>query len=175
MQQNRYNAARSLQYNRESTWNNYHGSWGGYYSGLGFGAGFAIGATISCAAGGSYALTVAGTPYWYANGVYYASQAGHYAIVAPPQGAVVPAPPPSCATVDLGSGRTYDCGGAFYSSVPNGYMVIPPPIGITVATLPNGAVDQTVSGVAYFTYGGAWYRPMYRGGGVAYQVVANPG
>ena len=95
--------------------------------------------------------------------------------MAPPQGAVVPAPPPSCATVDLGSGRTYDCGGAFYSSVPNGYMVIPPPIGITVATLPNGAVDQTVSGVAYFTYGGAWYRPMYSGGGVAYQVVANPG
>ena len=68
-----------------------------------------------------------------------------------------------------------DCGGAFYSSVPNGYKVIPPPIGITVATLPNGAVDQTISGVAYFTYGGAWYRPMYSGGGVAYQVVANPG
>ena len=95
--------------------------------------------------------------------------------MAPPQGAVVPAPPPSCSTVDLGSGRTYDCGGAFYSSVPNGYEVIPPPIGITVATLPNGAVDQTIGGVTYFTYGGAWYRPMYSGGGVTYQVVSKPG
>jgi hypothetical protein len=74
------------------------------------------------------------------------SQGGQYAVVPPPQGAVVPSPPPSCSTVDLGSGKTYDCGGAFYSSVPNGYAVVPPPIGIVVPALPNGAVVHTVGG-----------------------------
>ena len=93
----------------------------------------------------------------------------------PPQGAVVPAPPPSCSTVDLGAGQTYDCGGVFYSSVPNGYEVILPPASVTVAALPNGAVGQTINGITYFTFAGAWYQPVYSGGGVAYQVVTSPG
>ncbi len=49
---------------------------GGYYSGLGLGAGFAIGATMAALPAVAIALSVAGTPYWYGNGVYYASQAG---------------------------------------------------------------------------------------------------
>ena len=86
----------------------------------------------------------------------------------------MPAPPPSCSTVDFGSGRTFDCGGAFYSQVPNGYKVIPPPIGARVASLPNGSVDRTTGGVTYFTFGGAWYKPVYLGSGVVYDVVAKP-
>ena len=175
LQQNRFNEANNLQYNRTTTWNNYNAGWGGYYSGLGFGAGLAIGAAIAALPAAAYALTVAGSPYWYSNGVYYAQQGGSYVVAAPPIGAVVPAPPPSCYTVDLAAGKTYDCGGAFYSSVPNGYEVIPPPIGVSVHVLPNGAVDQTIGGVTYFTYGGAWYRPMYSAGGVSYMVVKKPG
>ena len=95
-------------------------------------------------------------------------------VTAPPAGAVVPASPPACYAVDLGSGKTYDCGGAFYSSVSNGYQVIPPPVGVTVPSIPNGVVDQTVDGLTYFTYGGAWYKPMYSGGGVTYMVVVKP-
>jgi hypothetical protein len=86
----------------------------------------------------------------------------------------VPTTPPSCSTVDLGSGKTYDCGGAFYSSVPNGYAVVPPPIGIAVPALPNGAVVRVAGGVTYFTFGGAWYQPIYSSGGVMYRIVGNP-
>ena len=94
---------------------------------------------------------------------------------APPQGAVVATPPPSCSSVNLGGGGTgLDCGGAFYAPVAGGYQVIPPPIGATVWTLPNGAVDQDVNGVTYFAYGGAYYRPFYSGSSVIYEVVANP-
>ena len=52
----------------------------------------AIGATIAALPAAAYAITVAGKPYYYANGVYYAPQGGQYAVVAPPQGAVVSQP-----------------------------------------------------------------------------------
>ena len=117
---------------------------------------------------------MAGTDYWYNGGVYYGWDAGQYEIVAPPPGAVVPAPPPSCSTVDFGGGKTYDCGGAFYSKVPNGWRVIPPPIGAKVTSLPNGAVNQTVAGTTYNTFGGAWSKPVYLRSGVIYDVVTKP-
>jgi hypothetical protein len=94
--------------------------------------------------------------------------------VPPPQGAVVPTPPPSCSTVYVGSTPNLDCGGAFYSSVPQGYKVILPPVGATVTTLPNGAVDRNIGGTTYFTFGGAYYRPFYSGSSVIYEVVAKP-
>ena len=59
--------------------------------------------------------------------------------------------------------------------MPNGYEVIAPPVGASVASLPNGAIDQTVNSITYFTFGGAWYQPVYRSGGVTYNVVSNPG
>ena len=174
LQQNRFHEADNLQNNRESDWNGHYSGWDGYYSGWGLGAGIALGASLAVLPAAAYAFSVANAPYWYANGVYYAPQGGQYIVVPPPQGAVVPTPPPSCMTVDLGAGQTYDCGGAFYSSVPSGYEVIPPPIGVTIRVLPNGATDHTVNGVTYFTFGGAWYQPMYSAGGVTYQVVADP-
>jgi len=186
-QQNRFNEANQLQASRENTvgqiqnnrintWNNYNGNWGGYYSGLGLGAGFAIGATVAALPAAAAAISVAGSPYYYANGVYYAPQGGSYAVVAPPQGAVVANPPSSCSSVKLGDGGTgLDCGGAFYAPAAGGYQVIPPPIGATTWTLPSGAVDQNINGVSYFAYGGAYYRPIYSGSGVYYEVVANPG
>jgi hypothetical protein len=176
LQQNRFNDARYLQYNRVNTWNHYTGDWGGYYSGLGFGAGFAIGATMAVLPAAAIALTVAGNPFYYANGVYYAPQGGQYTVVAPPQGAIVTTPPQSCSNINLpGGGSGLDCGGAFYAKVGNGWQVISPPVGSTVWTLPNGAVNQNVNGVSYFAFGGAYYRPIYSGSSVYYEVVANPG
>jgi hypothetical protein len=48
LQRNRTYEANSLQCNRQTNFNNYNNSWGGYYSGAGFGAGLAIGATLQC-------------------------------------------------------------------------------------------------------------------------------
>ncbi|MGB9646426.1 MAG: DUF6515 family protein, partial [Stellaceae bacterium] len=148
-----------------------NGNWGGYYSGLGLGAGFAIGATIAALPAAAAAISVAGNPYYYQNGVFYAPQGGQYAVVPPPQGAVVA---PSCSTVYVGSATDLDCGGAFYSTVQNGYQVVAPPIGSIVSTLPSGAVDQNINGTTYFVFGGAYYRPFYSGSSVIYQVVAKP-
>lgn len=175
LQSNRISEVNNIQTNRISTWDNYRGAWGGYYAGLGFGAGFGIGATIAALPAAAIALNVAGNPYYYWNGIYYQPQGGQYAIVGPPEGAVVATPPPSCASISLSGGESgLDCGGAFYASGPGGYRVIAPPIGVTVSTLPPGAKDRTVDGVTYFAYGGAYYRPVFSGSGVAYQVVAQP-
>jgi Family of unknown function (DUF6515) len=95
-------------------------------------------------------------------------------VAAPPQGAVVASPPPSCSSVATGSGTVLDCGGAFYAPVSGGYQVIAPPVGATTWTLPNGAVAQNVNGVTYYAYGGAYYRPLYDGSGVYYEIVSNP-
>ncbi len=110
LQQNRSREADYLQYNRVNTYNHYSGSWGGYYSGLGFGAGIAVGATLAVLPAAAMAISVAGNPYYYTNGVYYAPQGGQYAVVPPPQGAVVSTPPPSCSTVFSGSASYLDCG-----------------------------------------------------------------
>lgn len=126
-------------------------------------------ATVAAAA-----ISVAGNPYYYANGVYYGSQGGQYVVVAPPQGAVVASPPPSCSQVYVGGVTDLDCGGAFYAPVAGGYQVIPPPVGATTWTLPDGAADENVGGVTYFAYGGAYYRPFYSGSSVFYEVVPNP-
>jgi hypothetical protein len=120
------------------------------------------------------AISVAGAPYWYANGVYYGMQAGKYVVVPPPEGAVVTTPPPSCSVIYAGDSPKLDCGGAFYAHVANGYQVIPPPIGSTVTKLPNGAVSENIKG-AYFRFGDAYYRPFYSGSSVIYKVVAKPG
>ena len=61
--------------------------------------GVAIGATMAALPVAAAAISVAGNPYYYSNGVYYAPQGGQYAVVPPPQGAVVATPPPSCSTV----------------------------------------------------------------------------
>jgi len=177
LQTNRYSNARSLQADRAFAWSQYKGNRGRYYSGLGYGAGFAMGETVAALPVAAAAISVAGNPFWYDNGVYYASQGGQYAVVPPPQGAVVATPPPSCPTIYSGAGTPdLDCGGAFYATAPNGagYKVIPPPIGSTVNTLPVGAVDRSINGTTYFTFGGAYYRPFYSGSSVIYEVVANP-
>jgi len=143
LQANRFNQVGQLQNTRINNWNNYNGNWGGYYSGLGFGAGLAIGATVAAVLAAAAAISVAGNPYYYANGVYYAPQGGQYAVVAPPQGAVVATPPSSCSNVYIGGATDLDCGGAFYAAAPGGYQVITPPIGATTWTLPNGASIRT--------------------------------
>ena len=120
------------------------------------------------------AISVAGNPYYYANGVYCAPQSGQYAVVPPPQGAVVATPRPSCSTVYVIGVANLDCGGAFYAPVSTGYKVIPPPVGSTVTTLPDGAVDQNIHGTTYFTFGGAFYRPFYSGSSVIHEVVTKP-
>ena len=174
VQQNRVNTANNLQYNHQSYYNNW-GGWGGYYSGAGFGAGLALGATIAALPAAAAAISVAGNPYYYAGGVYYAPAASdQYQVVPPPQGAVVSTPPPSCSSVYSGSTPYLDCGGAYYQTVASGYQVIPPPIGTTVTTLPSGAVDQNINGKTYFAFGGAYYQPFYSGSSVIYMVVAKP-
>ena len=77
----------NIQYGFDLGQNDVNGS-----SGLGFGAGFAIGATVAALPAAAAAISVAGNPYYYANGVYYAPQGGQYSAVPPPQGAVVATP-----------------------------------------------------------------------------------
>lgn len=87
LNENRFAETRNLQYHRETTFNNYSHNWGGYYSGAGFGAGLAIGATMMALPAAAIAISAASHPYYYSGGVYYEPQGGQYVVVPRPQGA----------------------------------------------------------------------------------------
>ena len=137
LQQNRTDEANTLQQNRVQEANNLQykeggylqqfttGSWGGYLFWPGLWRRDGYWCDTGCAAAAALAISVAGNPYYYANGVGTTRRQGRqYAVVPPPQSAVVSAPPPSCSNVYSGTTSYLDCGGAYYSNVPTGYKVI---------------------------------------------------
>ncbi len=80
------------------------------------------------------------------------------AVASAAQPAVVYAPPP-----------------VVYAPPPVVYAAPPPVmVGTVVYALPAGCPPVVVNGVQYFSCGGGFYRPVYMGGGVAYQVVPDP-
>ena len=185
LQQNRDSEANTLQHNQYNQYNNYNHYYGGgccsssagdFYGGLAVGAmaGLAVGAAVASLPAYSQTVVVQGTPYYYANGTYYAPQGTQYVVVQPPQGALISTLPGSCPLVYGGSSSYFYCNGTFYAQVSGGYQVVLPPGGVFVDTLPNGAVPQSVNGARYFQYGSVWYQPYYSGSDVTYETVANP-
>jgi hypothetical protein len=175
LQANRYNEVGQLQNNRVNNWNNYNGDWGGYYSGLaGFGAGLAVGATIAALPAAAAAISVAGNPYYYANGVYYAPQGGQYAVVPPPQGAVVPTPPPSCSTVYVGSSDRARLRRRILRACRERLQSQPAADRIDRHDAAKRRSRSEHQRHNLFVFGGAYYRPFYSGSSVIYEVVAKP-
>ena len=119
----------------------YWNTWGGYYSGWGFASGLIIGASIASLPPSYTTVYVAGDPFYYDNGVYYAPapQGSDYVVVPPPAGAVVSELPASCTSVSAGDLTYRNCGGAYYLREGDGYKVVDAPIGATFSILfPTG-------------------------------------
>jgi hypothetical protein len=93
----------------------------------GVAAGIAVGTMLSRPPARSVTVTVAGSNYWYDDGVYYARafQGGDvvYQVVPAPPGAVIATLPGGCTSVRRGNVTYSQCGGAYYQRVSGGYRV----------------------------------------------------
>jgi hypothetical protein len=116
-------------------------------------------------------LSIAGSPYYYDNGVYYSPCNGGYQAVAPPVGATVSYLPSGFETVPMGDDTYYYYGGVFYVSQGGSYQVVPAPVGAVVSQIPEGAVQQNINGESYLLYNNAYFVPVSSNGQDAYQVV----
>jgi hypothetical protein len=114
---------------------------------------------------------IAGQPYYYYQGVYYAPGSSGYVVVNPPAGVTLPALPPGAQAIAANGTVYYYVGGAFYIQGPTGFQIVPPPLGATVTTLPPGAVPVIINGMTYYTAANAYYLPVMQGGITMYAVV----
>jgi len=126
-------------------------------------------------------VVVAGSPYYYANGVYYTQSGSQYTVVPAPVGATVAHPPAQVTNVYVNDENLGYSNGAYYKQEPPAkegddpsYKVVAPPIGATVQTLPKGAKQTTVKGIEYYEYAGTYYQVFHSGSKVVYMVVKKP-
>jgi len=126
-------------------------------------------------------VIVAGSPYYYADGVYYVQAGSQYTVVPAPVGATVEHPPAQVTNVYVNDENLGYSNGAYYKQEPPAkeggdpsYKVVAPPVGATVETLPKDAKKTTIKGTEYYEYSGTYYQVFHSGSKVVYMVVKNP-
>ncbi len=136
--------------------------------GHGFGffwAGVAIGSIFSSPPPARTRVIVAGTPYYYYDGVYYRTCPNGYVVVNPPCGAVVPVVPSGAAPVMVSGTSYYYAGGAYYLPQPTGYAVVSPPQyapppGVAAPPPPPAPAPVTTSRASFNQLGHDWAKDL---------------
>ena len=182
----RNQTARQISNNREDAWNHtvdhwggYH-YWGGYYGGAAFAYGMLLGMTVATLPPLYDTVIVAGSPYYYVNGVYYQTSGSQYVVVPAPVGATVEHPPAQVTNVYVNNEDLGYSNGAYYQQQPTQgdgkptYKVVAPPVGATVQSLPKDAKEITIGGIQYYKYAETYYQVFHSGSKVVYMVVKNP-
>jgi len=126
-------------------------------------------------------VVVAGSPYYYADGVYYTQSGSQYTVVPAPVGATVEHPPAQVTNVYVNNENLGYSNGTYYKQEPPAkegsdptYKVVAPPVGATVESLPKDAKKMTVDGTEYYEYTGTYYQAFHSGSKVIYMVVKDP-
>jgi len=184
----RNKTARSVSYNRTEAWSHSVDHWGGSYywghdhdEGWAFAAGMLLGMAVASLPARHETIIVAGSPYYYADGVYYVQSGSQYEVVPAPVGATVEHPPSQVTNVYVNNQDLGYSNGAYYEQEPPAkaggdptYKVVAPPVGATVQSLPKDAKPTTIKGTEYYEYAGTYYQVFHSGSQVVYMVVANP-
>ena len=184
----RNKTARSVSYNRTEAWNHTVDHWGGSYywghdhdEGWAFAAGMLLGMAVASLPARHETIVVAGSPYYYADGVYYVQSGSQYTVVPAPVGATVEHPPAQVTNVYVNNQNLGYSNGAYYEQEPPAkeggdptYKVVAPPVGATVQSLPKDAKPTTIKGTEYYEYAGTYYQAFYSGSQVVYMVVEKP-
>jgi len=182
----RNDSAQQISENRTDAWKKTVNNWGGHYywggdEGAAFVAGMALGMAVASLPARHQTVVVAGSPYYYVNGVYYVQSGTQYVVVPAPVGAVVEHPPAQVTNVYVNDENLGYSNGAYYKQEPPKkaggdptYEVVAPPIGATVKSLPKDAKEKKVKGTEYYEYAGTYYQPFFSGSEVVYMVVKDP-
>lgn len=107
---------------------NHYESYEGWKVAAGVGAAIAVGTMLARPPQAAVTVSVGGTSYWYADGVYYtrvmSGGAMVYQVVGPPVGAVIRTLPAGCRSVRVGNVAYSQCGPTYYQRVGAGYQVV---------------------------------------------------
>ncbi len=162
-------------------------SWGGgFSSGVHFGnsfSGFGRGARI-LPYGGVYRLpssflrlSFGGYPYYFAEGLFYASYGDYYGLVAPPFGLTLGILPRGYWGFNFGGFPYYYYSGVFYRPTDDKkYQVVQAPVGAEVPALPKDAKPIVINDQKLYEYLGTYYKEvMGEDGKVKYIVQGKDG
>lgn len=90
-------------------------------------------------------LIIAGTTYYYGEGVYYQRTGSQYVVIPAPVGAVVTTIPPGYQPVIIDGTTYYTINDVTYMYTPYGFQVVPPPKPLVIQTTTAGQVAPPVS------------------------------
>jgi len=90
-------------------------------------------------------LFIGGLEFFYWEGMFYRTAAGHYVVVPAPVGAVVTTIPPVAPPVVVDGVPYYSINGATYMQTTYGYQVVPPPNVVVVNETPPPVTPAVVS------------------------------
>jgi hypothetical protein len=110
---------------------NRYESYEGWRAAAAIGTSIAIGTMLARPPAAAVPMTLAGSSYYYHDGVYYtrvmSSGEVAYQVVEAPAGAIISSLPAGCTTVNVGGMPYSKCGTTHYQKVSNGYMIVAVP------------------------------------------------
>ncbi len=122
-------------------------------------------------------LTFRGYPYFFADGLFYATYGDYYGLVAPPFGLTLGFLPRGYWGFNWGGYPYYYYSGVFYKSTEDKkYQVVVPPVGAEVPNLPKDAKPIVVNDQKLYEYLGTYYKEvMGTDGKIKYIVQGKDG
>lgn len=113
-----------------------------------------------------------GYPFYYTNGLFYASYGDYYGLVAPPFGLTLGFLPRGYWGFNFGGFPYYYYSGVFYRSTnDNQYQVVQPPVGAEVPNLPKDAKPIVVNDQKLYEYLGTYYKEVMGADGKIKYIV----
>ncbi len=118
-----------------------------------------------------------GMPYYFVDGLYYASYGDYYGLVAPPFGLTIGLLPRGYWGFSFGGYPYFYHSGIFYRSTnDNKYQVVQAPVGAEVPALPKDAKPIVINDVKLYEYLGTYYKEVVgEDGKVKYMVQGKDG
>ncbi len=132
-----------------------------------FGGGFNFGSRV-LPFGGIYRLpssyirlSFGGYPYYFSDGLFYASYGDYYGLIAPPFGLTLGILPRGYIGFNFGGLPYYYHSGVFYRPTDdNKYQVVQAPVGAEVSALPKEAKPLVVNDQKLYEYLGTYYKEV---------------
>jgi len=151
---------------------------GGYYGGGHFGVGFGYRGHV-LPYGGIYRLpssyirlSFGGYPYYFADGLFYASYGDYYGLVVPPFGLTMGILPRGYWGFSFGGFPYYYYSGVFYRPTEDKkYQVVQAPVGAEVPSLPKDAKQIVVNDQKLYEYLGTYYKEVMGADGKIKYIV----
>ena len=117
-------------------------------------------------------LSFGGNPYYFADGLFYASYGDYYSLIAPPFGLTLGILPRGYWGFNFGGFPYYYYSGVFYRPTEDKkYQVVQAPVGAEVPALPKDAKPVVINDQKLYEYLGTYYKEVIGADGKSKYIV----